>query len=209
MKIVKKIGFDESGLWRKFKSGDQDALGIIFQHYFQELYYYGLKIIPVSDIVKDVIQEMFVQLWGRRATLGVVKNIKAYLLVTLRRELIRTLKNTESELLDEGMKINGFIISAEDFIIESEDRVEFNEKLAASIQSLTARQREVIFLRFYNNLDFPELAGVLGMNVQSVRNLLFRSLEKIRKDLRDFGLHKTDNLEIILFHLFSKNHKIL
>ncbi len=209
MKVVKEIGFDEAGLWRKFKRGSQDALGIIFQHYFQELYYYGLKIIPVSGIVKDVIQEMFVQLWGRRATLGIVKNIKAYLLVTLRRELIRTLKNTEPGLLDEGMKINGFIISAEDFIIESEDRVEFNEKLAASIQKLTARQREVIFLRFYNNLDFHELAGVLGMNVQSVRNLLFRSLEKIRKDLRDFGLHKTDNLEIILFHLFSKNHKNL
>ncbi|VAX22834.1 hypothetical protein MNBD_IGNAVI01-2100 [hydrothermal vent metagenome] len=209
MKIVKEIGFDEAGLWRKFKSGSQDALGIIFQHYFRELYYYGLKIIPVSDIVKDVIQEMFVQLWGRRATLGIVKNIKAYLLVTLRRELIRTLKNAKSELLDEGMKINGFIISTEDFIIESEDRVEFNEKLAASIQSLTARQREVIFLRFYNNLDFPELAEVLGMNVQSVRNLLFRSLEKIREGLRGLGLHKTDNLEIILFHLFSKNHKIL
>lgn len=186
---------DEIKLWQRFKNGDTDALGIIFMHYYQQLYFYGLKIVPMPDMVKDVIQEMYIKFWEKRERLGDVKNIKSYLLVSLRRELINSVKTQETDLTEDSID-TGFNISAEDILVSREEDKEISNKLSASMQKLTARQREVIFLRFYNNLDFKELSEVLDLNVQSVRNLLFRSLEKIRYELQQLDVFSTDSTKV-------------
>ena len=183
--------------WLKFKSGDADALGEIFYYYFHDLYFYGLKFVPIPDVVKDVIQEMFVKFWNNREKLKHINNIKSYLLVSLRRELIQLSQKKGREFRENDIIINDFSISPEDIIIEAEGKKEFNHKLALSFHNLSPRQREVVFLRFYNNLDFNELADVLDMNVQSVRNLLFRSLEILRKDLSGLNPHSIDSLEVL------------
>jgi DNA-directed RNA polymerase specialized sigma24 family protein len=72
------------------------------------------------------------------------------------------------------------------------------------MDGLTDRQREVILLRFFHGLEFHEISQVLQMNIQSVRNLLFRSLDKIRKDLSDQGVTSVDNVEMFLFTIFTK-----
>ncbi len=200
----KNIRFDASDLWSSFLDGNQEALGHIFQNYFQELYFYGLKIIPVPDIIKDVIQEMFIKYWDKRFRLNDVKNVKAYLLVTLRRELIERSKSIQFENLPEREQFDLFDISIEDFLIRKEEDLELRTSLVESLKKLTARQREVIFLRFYNHMDYDDLSQILKMNTQSVRNLLFRALEKIRADLQGLDIHNPNDLEIILFSFFSK-----
>jgi RNA polymerase sigma factor (sigma-70 family) len=190
--------------WVLYKNGNQEALGEIFQTYFQELYFYGLKIIAVPDLVKDIIQELFVKLWDRKESIGEVANVKAYLLVSLRNDLIHTIKNNRLIDSEFSKKTEPFTLSAEDFIINEEDSNELKDRLVTSLNRLSERQREVIVLRFYHNLGFEELAEVMEMNTQSVRNLLFRALQSIRIEIKDSGFHSPENIEIILFHLFSK-----
>uniref|UniRef100_UPI0032172705 RNA polymerase sigma factor n=1 Tax=uncultured Draconibacterium sp. TaxID=1573823 RepID=UPI0032172705 len=198
------MGQTDQEYWALFKEGDQEALGKIFETYFNELYFYGLKIVPVADLVKDIIQEMFVYIWDNRDKVGDVKRVKSYLLVTLRNELIHALKKNRYAALDFESASEPFTLTAEDFFINNEDEKALNSRLLASLNSLSERQREIILLRFYHNIGFEELAEVMEMNVQSVRNLLFRALGNIRKDLKDFGFHNPDNIEIILFTFFSK-----
>jgi RNA polymerase sigma factor (sigma-70 family) len=190
--------------WVLYKNGNQEALGEIFQTYFQELYFYGLKIIAVPDLVKDIIQELFVKLWDRKESIGEVTNVKAYLLVSLRNDLIHTIKNNRLIDSEFSKKAEPFTLSAEDFIINEEDSNELKDRLVTSLNRLSERQREVIVLRFYHNLGFDQLAEVMEMNTQSVRNLLFRALQSIRIEIKDSGFHSPENIEIILFHLFSK-----
>jgi len=183
---------DHNLLWLRYKNGDIDALGEIFRSYFRDLYYYGLKIVPVPDMVKDVIQEMFIRLWDRRESVSEVKNVKSYLIIVLRRELINTIKDSEIDTFDENNINETFTLSAEDFIIESEDNEEVKARINSEIQKLTSHQREIIFLRFYSNLGFNDISIILQMNVQSVRNLLFRSLEKIRKGIDKVSFQNLD-----------------
>ena len=204
-----KLGQNNCTYWIRYKNGDQEALGKLFQTYFQELYFYGLKIVALPDLVKDLIQELYVRLWDSKDSVGDVANIKAYLLVSLRNELIHASKNNRLVELELGKKIEPFILSTEDFIISEEDSMELKMRLVDSLNKLSERQREVIMLRFYHNLGFNEMAEVLEMNTQSVHNLLFRALESIRKDLKDKGFHNSENIEIILFHFFQKINKIL
>lgn len=193
----------DTSYWALFKEGDKDALGKIFQTYYKELYFYGLKIILVPEIVKDVIQEVFVRLWENKDSLGHVTKVKSYLLVALRNELVQASK--KNRILEvNNINVEPFTITIEDFLINEEDSMLLNKRLVASLNKLSERQREVIVLRFYHNLTFEELEEVLEMNIQSVRNLLFRALEKVRSDLKDIGFHGAENVELILFALFSK-----
>ncbi|MDO9615466.1 MAG: sigma-70 family RNA polymerase sigma factor, partial [Bacteroidota bacterium] len=97
-----------------------------------------------------------------------------------------------------------FSFSAEDFLISDEENRNHSKLLAQSMEGLTDRQREVILLRFFHGLEFSEISQVLDMNIQSVRNLLFRSLDKIRKDMFDKGVTGFENVEMFLWFVFGK-----
>jgi len=190
--------------WKNFKGGDFASLGILFETYYQELFYYGIKIVALPDLVKDTIQDLFTDVWERRNKLTDVENFKAYFIISLRRELVRRVTKIRKESSVGQLDSLQFSFSAEDFLISNEENLKNSKVLALSMDGLTERQREVILLRFFHGLEFSEIAQVLEMNIQSVRNLLFRSLEKIRGDLSVQGVAGVDNVEIFLWTIFSK-----
>jgi RNA polymerase sigma factor, sigma-70 family len=190
--------------WEKFKGGDFDSLGLLFEFHYQELFYYGIKIVDLPEMVKDSIQDLFADVWERREKMVSVSNFKAYLLISLRRELIRRVTKIRKEAQSKEVSTLQFTFSAEEFVISSEETKNNSQLLAESLASLTERQREVILLRFFHNLEFPEISQVLEMNVQSVRNLLFRALEKIRKDLATQGVAGVENVEVLLWSIFQQ-----
>lgn len=189
-------------LWQKFQGGDDAVLGDLFQYVYRELYYYGLKLVFTPDVVKDTIQDIFADIWSRRRKMERIRNIRAYLFVSLRRELLRRVEKLRKEgPLQEGAT-GSFEFSKEDFIIQEETGAEAMRFLVQSLKKLTERQREVIFLRFNHELEFPEIASILGMNVQSVRNLLFRALEKVRSDLSGTGIAGSSDIGVFLLLVF-------
>lgn len=198
---LKQIRLNEA--WDNFKSGDFDSLGVLFELHYQELFYYGIKIIDLSELVKDTIQDLFVDVWERRNKMVNVANFKAYLIISLRRELIRRAGKLRNESLSDEISSLHFSFSAEEFLINDEEIKSQSRLLANSLSSLTEKQREVILLRFFHNLEFDEMAQILDINIQSVRNLLFRSLDKVRKDMADQGITNTENIEMMLWFLFS------
>lgn len=201
---LKKIEIDSSKSWLRFLEGDRDALGSLFRLFFSELLAYGRKFIPSDDLVKDHIQNLFVRLWEKRSQLRAVGNVKVYLLISLKHDLLQSLKAEKPRKeLDERMDAGWFEISVEDFMVEKEQEAELAQKVASCLAQLTARQREVIYLRFYHNFDFPNIAEIMDMNIQSVRNLLFRTLEKIRKEVGGSDIQQAGNIELILLSLYG------
>ena len=70
-----------------------------------------------------------------------------------------------------------------------DDEVFSNEKQRLSdevhriMRGLSGRQKEIIYLRFVHEMSFDEISEIMDIHVQSARNLLFRSIEKIRKEV--------------------------
>ncbi len=199
---LKSKTFQEA--WMNFKGGDFASLGILFEIHYQELFYYGIKIIAIPELVKDTIQDLFADVWERRARMVSVENFKAYLLISLRRELIRRVTRTRREQSGDQVEVPQFSFSVEDFLIHNEENQQHSHLLTQSMKSLSDRQREVILLRFFHGLEFPEISQVMEMNVQSVRNLLFRALGKIRKDMAEQGVTKVENVEMFLWFIFGQ-----
>jgi RNA polymerase sigma factor (sigma-70 family) len=173
---------DEQKLWRLFLAGDEQALSTIFRTYHDDLFNYGMKLAGNTEIVKDSIQEMFLKLWRNRQSLSETSNIKPYLFKALRRHIedCTAIYNryyfTDKPLLEFEVQL-----SREDFIINNQVSEETQKKVLTVLERLSPRQREAIYLRYFDNLEFENIAMVMGMNIQSVRNILHRSMQTLRE----------------------------
>jgi RNA polymerase sigma factor (sigma-70 family) len=168
-------------LWTKFRKGDTHAFELIARENYRPLFNYGLRICSDEDLVHDCIQELFLELWERRERLSDADYVRTYLLRAVRNKIVkeglrlRRVKKVE-ELAFEPLHD----LSIESQIVENEHKVEMALRLKETINKLTKRQREVIYLRFYQNLEFEEISRVMEMNRQSVANLLHRSIKEIK-----------------------------
>lgn len=170
-------------LWEKYLKGDKEALSIIFRIFFDDLYNYGLRLTRNSEIVKDSLQDMFLKLWKNRSNLRVVDNIKPYLFKALRRHIISNLK-WEKSFINSGQEPEELFqieFSHEDFLINRNIDFETRENLIKALNKLTKRQREAIYLRYFEGLAFESISEIMSMKIQSVRNSIHRGLLVLRE----------------------------
>ncbi len=189
--------------WLRFKDGDKEAFAIFYNQHIDRLYQYGLKFCNDEETIKDAIQEVFLDLYLKREknTIG-PDHLKYYLLLALKRNLIKKLQS--SRRFDQGKILEGKHaepeFSIEYLLIEKEHEEEVKIKLTHALNQLPSKQKEAVYLRFNEALEYSEIATILGINVESVRKQVSRALKTIREIL--------DNKSVaILFHFFQKKHE--
>ena len=172
-------------LWSNIKSGNELAMSMLYKKYVQRLYDYGMHTCRDHELVKDCLQDLFYKLWNKYESISDVQYIKPYLFKSFRRLLINQLIETRkhSAVLPEKKKFE-FMPSIESVLIEDEIRVEETARLKNCIQSLTKGQREIIYLKFYNELTYHEIAEMTELQIESVYNLVSKTIELLRKKLQ-------------------------
>ncbi|MCE6989710.1 RNA polymerase sigma factor [Dyadobacter sp. CY323] len=177
------LSLDDQVLWNAFRGGDENAFGEIARKYYKGLFSYGTRFSGDREFVKDCIQDLFFEMWTRRETLGDTDFVKFYLLKSLRRKIYResNRKNWISEETDlEYITENIGDASIEQHIIEIESSEEKTQLINQLLQSLPKRQQEVIYLKFYEDLDNDSIAQVMSISKQAVANLIYRSIRELK-----------------------------
>lgn len=176
---------DEQNRWQQFLQGTQSALAEIFLSYHDDLFRYGLKLTGNHDMVKDCIQDLFLKLWKNRTQLKMVQSVKPYLFKSLRNHLIDSmeLQKPSQPLNDDAEKYLEIVYSHEDFLINDQVSKETRQQVITALNKLPHRQREAIYLRYFENQDFESISQVMEMNVQSVRNILQRGMQLMRDSM--------------------------
>lgn len=167
--------------WQRFKAGDEQAFAEIYEFYAGTLYNYGYHFVTDADLVQDAIQDLFVDIWRMRQNLADTTSVKYYLFRSLRRKL-RLLVEPKSLYVELSETEESYTDSQsyESQLIEDESYSEQIRHLQKVLTELPPRQIEAIRLRFFDNFGLEEVASIMQMNEQSVRNLIQRSLKNIR-----------------------------
>ena len=171
-------------MWTHLKEGNELALGKLLKKYFNHLQNYGYKFVKDEDFVKDCVQEVFIEIWQRREKISTPDSVKAYLLSCVRRKVVREgfrqhiIKDEDERNVES--KSEDFDISPEWIVIEQENLSEITEKVNKSLSKLPKRQREVLYLQYYQNLSREEIAQIMDINSQSVSNLLQSAFKSFR-----------------------------
>ncbi|NIG56384.1 RNA polymerase sigma factor [Chitinophaga sp. Cy-1792] len=195
---------DEKDLWIRFKSGDKSAFTQIYRGHTALLLQYGIRFCDDQEKLKDLIHDLFIELWNTRNQLSDTDNIRFYLCKSLKYKLIRAnynYRNAAGKIHQYAQTLEsaGNELTAEDRIIDAEITGSRADLLDKAIRRLSRRQQEIITLRFYMNFTNAEIADIMQMKYQSVSNLLYSALTRIKETLESSGF-ATRLLET--FHLF-------
>lgn len=156
-------------------------MGELAGEHYPSLYNYGLRLTTDSELIWDSIQDLFLELWNNRESVGNAVFVKTYLLKALRYKLLKTRGQQHPVHLDESESYKmPFTASVEEEIIDDERHAGQTKLLHQLVAGLTKRQQEVLYLRFYQNLDNHEIGQILGIERQSVANLLHRTVKELR-----------------------------
>lgn len=176
----------DTQLWIQLKSGCELALAKLIKKYFNPLQNYGYKFVRDEDFVKDCVQEVFIEIWQRRDRLSLPDSVRAYLLSSVRKRVMR--EGVRQQIIKEDTPTDlendwHFAeLSHEWSLIEKESVVFLTEKVGNLLNRLPKRQREAIYLQFYQNLEREEIAQIMGINPQSVSNLLQTAFKLFREN---------------------------
>jgi RNA polymerase sigma factor (sigma-70 family) len=167
--------------WQELKNGNSLALESIYSEHVDSLYRYGLRIDQDENKVMDHIQDLFIYLWEHRTSLGTTTSIRAYLMRSLRNKMIDSYRK---EARDRN-KVHSLQYSEddspEDTIISDETQQKHNLQLAQALAKLSDKQREIIHLKYIENMSYEDISELLQINYQSARNLIHRSIVEMRK----------------------------
>jgi RNA polymerase sigma factor (sigma-70 family) len=167
----------------RLQQSDEQALAALMKKYYADLYSYGLRFTPDEALVKDCIQEVFISLWQRRENSASILSLKYYLLRAVKNKVLKSLHQQNHKIGPiEGLSNYDFFqeYSIERFIIEQQVSEEKTARLRRTLQQLSHRQHEVIYLKFYQRLDNGQIAELMNIGRQSVYNLLHETLQKLR-----------------------------
>lgn len=170
-------------LFDALRSGHKGALSILYLRHYNYLLHYGLQIGADQILVEESIQELFTHLFESYDHFGEVTYVRAYLFKALRRRVVAVIgyergrKDSENKWRDQvdmRFSLNDF-----DNLQVEQDRL--HSVLIDALNNLPWRQREAVYLRYYNGLSTKEIAEVMGAANQTVLNTLFQALKKLRK----------------------------
>lgn len=180
-------------LRNKFLAGDDKAFAELYNLFAKELYAYGLFICNNKRITEDALHDVFMAVFSNRKLLANVENVKFYFNSAYRYRVLYLLKKEgkqcelEFNLIENLPDTKNF----QDDLIQEEEVEARNELVKKIFRTLNEHQREVLYKRFVEGLSLQEIASIMNINYQSVKNIIQRSLTKIK------------NSEVVAFIIIS------
>lgn len=178
------ISITDNHHWETFRAGEPASLSALYERHYQKLFRYGIRIMADRVLVEDCIQDVFLALWKNRAGLGQVNHVPSYLFKCLRRKILQFVKHRHSRLTNEGEDYPFLVeYSAEEILIAGQIEQSIKEKLARALNQLTARQKEAIYLKFYNQLGYEEIGAIMNIHYQSIRTLIYQAVKSLKQQI--------------------------
>ncbi|WP_437918112.1 RNA polymerase sigma factor [Sphingobacterium sp. LRF_L2] len=183
---------DELKWWEMFRIGDEVSFKKIFERYQGLLFNYGYKFTQDEDLIEDCIQELFVKLWYNHPNIGTTASVKNYLLKSFRRSMSRKLEQNKRFFSLQSSSAEDLPFEIElphDVDIMRRERLsEIKQQLSKALDKMSPRQREVIHLRYFEELSYEEIADIMGLSVKDTYKLFYRAMDSLRKNIGNINL---------------------
>lgn len=180
---------NETQIWNDFRNGNESAFVSIYKLYFDTLVIYGSQFTRDKEIVKDAIQDLFIDLRNKRKNLPALNySIKFYLFRSLKNNILKY----NSKLVKVRKKNYEFAFnqlnlerSIESQIIQTQEQIAIKQRLNLAKNKLTNREREALFYLYHENLSYEEIRKLMQLNnVKSARNLVYCAIKSLKKHLK-------------------------
>lgn len=171
----------DAALWDDFLTGSKQAYAYLYATYAGMLYNYGYKIAQNRELTEDALQDLFLTILETRERLGRTDSIKFYLMRALRRNVVRKL--THDQRFSHDVDTPDFTIEFqyEPTWLDAQISNEQSTLLLHELNNLPPRQKEALFLKYFDDLSYGEIAGVMGIEQTSVYKIVYKAIASLQK----------------------------
>jgi RNA polymerase sigma factor (sigma-70 family) len=171
--------------WNSFKQGNWIAYTQLYDEHYRLLNNYGHKFTRDVSLIEDAIHDLFVKLWTNRDSLGYPSSVRNYFYKAFRNILFRKLKlQSRFSLLGAEEYDYTFEVACDNQLIVDEEEKLLREAVREILDKLPARQKEIVYLRFYEGLSYEEVAEVMEIDIHSVYKLWYKAMENLKDSMR-------------------------
>ena len=175
----------DQSLWNEIRAGSEQVFSDLFFRYSDLLLNYGYLVAKDRELIKDCIQELFLDVWRRQEALPEAVKVRYYLLKAFRRVLLRRIQQDARRRYDPVPDPDLFDLSREDDIAQSESAYLLRTYLAGKVNELPPRQKEIVYLKYYEDLSYEEICEIMGIRQQAAWNLISRAVKTLRTLVAD------------------------
>ncbi|NML22238.1 sigma-70 family RNA polymerase sigma factor [Pseudoflavitalea sp. G-6-1-2] len=169
-------------LWTNISTGEISAYEQLYISLYKRFFNYGRKFTADIPMLEDVLQEVLLTVWMQRERIPALQNPHAYYFASFRNALFARLKQAQN-MMPVASVSEEIDFSADHFIINKEWNQEMQQNLLRALNSLTPRQREAIYLRFYEGFSYAEVAVALGITEKATYKIMARALLQLRSTM--------------------------
>jgi RNA polymerase sigma-70 factor, ECF subfamily len=171
---------DQRSLVERAQKGDHDAFAALAGVYVARLDSAARLIVRDPELARDAVQDGFIRAWRSLPTLRDPDRFEGWLRSLVARSCIDILRHRGRQPIEvELSPVDGPAISDASTVIA--DR----ELLDLILRRLPPEQRAVVVLRYYFDLEVPDIAATLGIPVGTAKSRLHRSVSAMRAALAD------------------------
>ena len=173
----------EEEIIKKAKKGDKEAFSLLYKKYGKKIFQFIYWRTENKEVSKDLLQEVFLKAWKNIAFYQ-EKNfsIRAWLYKIARNTVIDYYRTKRPEIsLEEKIEI---VQAGSDIVKKAKISLE-KERLKKAINLLPEVQKEVIILKFIEELSNKEISKILKKSETAIRIIQYRALKKLREILKE------------------------
>ena len=169
---------------RRILNNEEEALALLMRKYYTDLYNYAARFTRDDAMIKDCIQDVFISLWHRRQTAAGILSPKFYFLRAIKNKVLKSLDSTRRRIGNQTLPDDYDFFhefSIEKIIIAKQVSEENAARLKGIVALLSKREKEVIYLKYYQHLDSGQIADLMNVGRQAVYNLLHEAIRKLKE----------------------------
>jgi RNA polymerase sigma-70 factor, ECF subfamily len=167
-------------LLERLRSGDEQAFESIFRTHFPALLAFAERMLRQRAVAEEIVQEVFLEIWKRRATLELTESFRAYLFRSTRNRCLNELRHDRVVRRTAPLHAPGV---SEPVATGALEEAEIADALDHAMKMLPPRCREVFELSRDHGLKYAEIAATLGISVKTVEAQMGKALKLLRDQL--------------------------
>ena len=174
----------ENSIISRLTAGDHAAMDYLFDNFYNSLCNHALRLVKDATIAEDVVQEVMMMIWKKRAQIKIESSLKAYLYrsVTNRSlNYLRDKRNRVEEIEDRYMDISADV----------EEKIYYNETeqiIMNEVNKLSPRCRQIFIMNRLDQMKYKEIAAELEISVKTVEHHIAKGLHILRDSLAGLRL---------------------
>lgn len=187
------VGYTDEVLTDLLKKDDARALESLFERYYAPLCQFCTVYTKDYNVAEEIIADLFIKLWDNRQSTDIQK-IKNYLFVSAR-NLSLNHKQKKKQPVDsfEDINLQQHLLQDTDTPFKILANRESDQQILAIVNTLPARQREVLLMSRIDNIDKHTIADVLAISVRTVETTLYQATIQLRQLLKEARKFSSDS----------------